>query len=309
MATNTLNGLTADIISQATLPVLLPGLARLQTFSTDFSSEVQSAGETVVTRTPSAFTASTWNSTNKYVAANSTTTPISVTLGDPKYVQVEFTPKEAAKIGFDRLRQIFIEPMAYAVVKGMQDAALALVVKDTGGDLDTNALLMANISSFDRSKVVTVAKTLSNSGNPEAGRSMHLGVDAYYQLISDNTVAQAFSIGGSEAIRNNAIGVLHGLNTYESQTIGSQVYSATSTLKGIGATKDAFMIASRAPAIMASDYADSVSVTEPTTGFTFVVSSWYNHDEGLHKLRAEWLYGVSILRKKSIVPILVGSAI
>lgn len=308
MATNTLNGLTADIISQATLPVLLPGLARLQTFSTDFSAEVQSAGETVVTRTPSTFTASTWNSTNKYVAANATTTPISVTLGDPKYVQVEFTPKEAAKIGFDRLRQIFIEPMAYAVVKGMQDAALALVVKDSG-ELDANALLMANISAFDRSKVVNVAKILSNASNPETGRSMHLGVDAYYQLIADNTVAQAFSIGGSEAIRNNAIGTLHGLNTYETQSIGSAAYSGTSTLKGIAATKDAFMIASRAPAVMASDYADSVAVTEPTTGFTFVVSSWYNHDEGLHKLRAEWLFGAAILRKKSIAPILVGTAI
>jgi len=302
---NTLNGLTSDIISQATLPALLPGLLRLQTFSTDFSAEIANAGETVVTRTPGTFSAGTWDSTNKYASSNATTSAISVSLGDPKYVQVEFTPKQAATIGFDRLRQIFVEPMAHAVVKSMTDAALALVVTDSG-DLDANEIhLTGGDTDFDRAKVVEVAKKMSSNNLSEQGRSLHLGVDLYYNLIADNTVAQAFSIGGSEVIRNNAVGSLHGLSVYETQNIGTQAYSGSKILRGIASTRNGFMIVNRAPAVAAGTAADIVTATEPTTGFTFTISSWFNQDEGLHKLRAEWLYGVSILRKKDIVPITI----
>lgn len=306
---NTLNGLTSDIIAQATLPALLPGLARLQTFSTDFSAEVATSGETVVTRKPGTFSASTWNATDKYQSSNATTSAISVTMGDPSYVQVEFTPKEAAKVGFDRLRQIFIEPMAHAVVKSMTENALSKIVHD-GGDLDANAILLANASDFDRADVVAVAKKMSSNNLAETGRSLHLGVDLFYSLIADNTVAQAFSIGGSEVIRNNAVGTLHGLSVYESQQIAYQVYKTDkSTLKGVAATQSAFMVVSRAPAIQASTYADVALATDPNTGFTFAISSWYNHEEGLHKLRAEWLFGTSILEKKAIIPILVGTEV
>lgn len=301
---NTLNGLTSDIIAQATLPALLPGLARLSTFSTDFSAEVANSGETVVTRKPGTFTASTWNATDKYQSSNATTSPISVTMGDPSYVQVEFTPKEAAKIGFDRLRQIFIEPIAHAVVKSMTADALSKIVNDSV--LNQNAVVLANVTDFDRADVVAIAKKMSANNLPEQGRSLHLGVDLFYNLIADNTVAQAFSIGGSEVIRNNAVGTLHGLSVYESQQIGDQAYDVSSTLKGVAATKSAFMVVSRAPAVQASTYADVALATDPNTGFTFAVSSWYNHDEGLHKLRAEWLFGTSILEKKAIVPVLVG---
>lgn len=301
---NTLNGLTADIIAQATLPALLPGLAKLQTFSTDFSAEVASSGETVVTRKPGTFTASTWNSSDKYLSSNATTTAISVTMGDPSYVQVEFTPKEAATIGFDRLRQIFIEPIAHAVVKSMTANALAKIVNDPV--LNANAIVLATIADFDRADVVAIAKKMSGNSLSEQGRSLHLGVDLFYSLISDNTVAQAFSIGGSEVIKNNAIGTLHGLSVYESQQIGDQAYDISSTLKGVAATKSAFMVVSRAPAVQASTYADIASATDTNTGFTFTVSSWYNHEEGLHKLRAEWLFGTSILEKKAIIPVLVG---
>ncbi|CAB4147299.1 hypothetical protein UFOVP510_22 [uncultured Caudovirales phage] len=301
---NTLNGLTSDIIAQATLPALLPGLAKLQTFSTDFSAEVATSGETVVTRKPGTFTASTWNSEDKYLSSNASTTPISVTMGDPSYVQVEFTPKEAAKIGFDRLRQIFIEPIAHAVVKSMTADALSKIVND--GVLNSNAIVLANASDFDRADVVAIAKKMSGNNLPEMGRSLHLGVDLFYNLIADNTVAQAFSIGGSEVIKNNAIGTLHGLSVYESQQIGDQAYDISSTLKGVAATKSAFMVVSRAPAVQASTYADIASATDPATGFTFTISSWFNQDEGLHKLRCEWLFGTAILEKKAIIPVLVG---
>lgn len=306
---NTFVNLTADIIAQKSLTLMQPNLAQLKTLSIDFSSEVASAGETVKTRLAGAVTSSTWDATNKYQSQNATTSGVQVTLGDPSYSQLEFTPKEVATIGFDRLVTLFMEPLSYAVVKSMQTDLLSKVVSDSGV-LDANALALASISSFDRSKVIELNKKMSNNALPEEGRVQHLGPDAYYALITDNTVAQAFSIGGNEVIRNGRIGRLHGNDFYEVQSIGAQVYKAGATpvlLKGIAGNKEGFMIASRAPAVSAGTNADVAIATDPATGFTFMVSKWFNVDEGKHKIRAEWLFGTALAQKKCIYPIVQGT--
>lgn len=301
---NTLVNLTAEVIAQQSLRLMQPNLAQLATVTTDFSAEVAQSGETVKTRLAGSLTSSTWNSTNKYVSQNATTTGVSVTLGVPTYSQIEFNPTEAAVIGFDKLTNLFMQPMAYAVVKSMQDALLAKIANDA--TLNANAIVLADIADFDRAQVIELNKKMSAQALPEEGRVVHLGPEAYYALISDNTVAQAFSIGGNDVIRNGRIGRLHGNEFYEVQSIGSQAYDGTSTIKGFAGTKDGFIIVNRAPAVAAGTNADIALATDPATGFTFMVSKWFNVDEGLHKVRAEWLFGVELAQKKAVFPILEG---
>ena len=64
-----------------------------------------------------------------------------------------------------------------------------------------------------------------------------------------------------------------------------------------------FVIASRAPAVQASTYADVAIATEPTSGFSFAVMSWFNPDDGLHKIRVEWLKGTAICDQARTAPI------
>lgn len=303
---NTLVNLTAEIIAQESLRLMQPNLARLTTMATDFSSEVASSGETVKTRLAGELTTSTWNGTDKYQSQNATTTGVSVTLGEPKYSQIEFNPKEAAVIGFDRLVTLFMQPMAYAVAKTVQDDIWSKVVSDAGV-LDANSIVLADIDDFDRSQVIALNKKMSGRSLPEEGRVVHLSPDAYYALIADNTVAQAFSIGGNEVMRNGRIGRLHGNEFYEVQSIGTQTYKSGAILKGIAGTKDAFILVNRAPAVAAGTNADISVATDPNTGFSFMVSKWFNVEEGLHKVRAEWLFGTAIAQKKAIFPILEGS--
>lgn len=301
---NTLLNLTADVIAQESLRLMQPNLALLSTVSTDFSSQIATSGETVKTRLAGSLTTSTWDAMGKYQSQAASTTGVSVTLGEPTYSQIEFNPKEAAVIGFDRLATLFMQPMAYAVVKSMQDELLGKIVNDA--TLNANAIVLADINDFDRSSVIALNKKMSQQAIPEEGRVVHLGPEAYYALISDNTVAQAFSIGGNEVMRNGRIGRLHGNDFYEVQSVGSAAYDVTSTVKGFAGTKDGFIIVSRAPAVSAGTHADIATATDPVTGFTFMVSKWFNVEEGLHKVRAEWLFGTAIAQKKAIFPILQG---
>lgn len=296
---NTLAGLSSDIIAQETLRALLPKLARLSVVATDFSSEVAQAGETVTTRIPSSVSSSTYSS--GYTSTNAVTTAKSVTLGEPTYVQMEFKPKEVATIGFNRLADIFIEPASNAVVKSIFDDCFGLV---TAANLPSAVpVYNAAITGFDRADVIAVAKQMTKANVSPEGRNAFISADAHAALVSDNTISQAFSIGGSEVIRSSRLGQLHGIEFFETNLLGSQTYSSGKTLHGFAATKEAFIVVSRAPAVQASTYADFAIATDQDSGFSFGVMKWFDPNTGLHKLRMEWLKGVALGNGAVIVPI------
>lgn len=296
MSTNTFAGLSADIIAQAGLKTLLPKLARLSVLSTDFSSEVAQSGETVVTRIASPFTSSTY--AGSYVSANAVSTAKSVTLGEPDYVQIEVKPKEAATYSFDRIVDTFLEPAANAVVKSIFDKAFSEVTAANG--IGTFKDLGANPADFDRADVVALAKTMSDANIDPEGRILMLGVAPYSGLVSDNTVAQVFSLGGSEVMRENNVGRLHGVDIYETNIIGTGVggsifqFNDDSAVAGVAGNKSSFIVVSRAPAVSAATYADISVATDPASGFSFAVMKFFDPVSGKHFLRLEWLTGVAL---------------
>lgn len=299
MATNTLNGLTADILAAEAVRALTPGLQGLAPLSLDFSAEIAGGGDTVKTRKPGAYTASTY--AGSYTSANSTASAITVTLDEPDYVQAEFKPKEVASIGLATLQRTFFPEMANAVVKSMLDAAFAEVT--SANVTSISPIYQADISTFDRSKVLAARKALTKANVPEDRRVLLLSADAYEALGSDDKISLALNIGTPDVMRSGAIGRLAGFQVIETNLLGSDEFSTGKTLHGIASDNRAFVIASRAPAVQAATYADIALATEPTSGFTFAVMSWFNVDEGLHKLRVEWLKGVSICDQARIAPI------
>lgn len=297
MSTNTFAGLSADIIAQAGLKTLLPKLANLSVLSTDFSSEVAQSGETVVTRIASPFSASTY--AGSYTSSNAVSTPRSVTLGEPDYVQIEVKPKEAATYSFDRIVDTFLEPAANAVVKSIFDKAFSKVTMANSVAAFKN--LGADPTDFDRADVVALAKTFSDSNVSPDGRILMLGVAPYSGLVSDNTVAQVFSLGGSEVMRNNSVGRLHGIDIYETNLLGTGTgtasifaYDDDFAVCGVAGNKSSFIVVNRAPAVSAATYADIATATDPDSGFSFAVMKFFDPVSGKHFLRMEWLTGVEI---------------
>lgn len=299
MATNTLNGLTADILAAEAVRALTPGLQGLRPLSLDFSAEIAGGGDTVKTRKPGLYNSSTYN--GSYTAANSSATAITVTLGEPDYVQAEFKPKEVASIGLATLQRTFFPEMANAVVKSMLTAAFAEV---TSAKVTSIApVFNADIVDFGRASVLEARKKLTKANVPEDGRILLLSADAYEALGSDDKISLALNIGSPEVMRSGTIGRLAGFNVIETNLLGTQAFASGKTLHGIASDNRAFVIASRAPAVQASTYADVALATEPTSGFSFAVMSWFNPDDGLHKIRVEWLKGVGICDQARIAPI------
>lgn len=297
MSTNTFAGLSADIIAQAGLKTLLPKLSALSVLSTDFSSEVAQSGETVVTRIASPFTASTY--AGSYASANAVSTAKSVTLGEPDYVQIEVKPKEAATYSFDRIVDTFLEPAANAVVKSIFDKAFAEVTDANG--IVAGKDMGATPTDFDRADIVAIAKELSLANVPAEGRVLMLGVSPYSGLVSDNTVAQTFSLGGTEVMRNNNVGRLHGIDIYETNLLdGSVTFDTGKELLGVAGNKSSFLVVSRAPAVSAATYADIAVATDPDSGFSFAVMKFFDPVSGKHYLRLEWLTGVALGNKDTI---------
>jgi hypothetical protein len=303
MSTNNFAGLSADIIAQAGLKTLLPKLAGLQVLSTDFSADVAQSGETVVTRIASPFTASTY--AGSYASSNAVSEARSVTLGEPDYVQIEVKPKEAATYSFDRIVDTFLEPAANAVVKSIFDKAFGLVTSTnlTGA----TPVSLASDGDFDRSDIIAIATQLSSKNVAPEGRSLMLSVANYGGLVSDNTVAQVFSLGGSEVMRNNNVGRIHGLDVYETSLLGGTSFayeSGVSDLGGIAGNKSSFIVVNRAPAVSAATYADFAVATDPDSGFSFAVMKFFDPVSGKHFLRLEWLTGVALGNKNTIVPVI-----
>jgi hypothetical protein len=281
---NAIGGLTLNLVAEESLRTLVPQLAPLTKIAvTDFGAYVAERGTTVHTRYAGKFTAQNYSRATGFVESDAVSTDVPVTLVDQKHVTVAFTDYEVATLSLERLRRLFMAPMANAVVKSLFDQVLTKVDDDFEAGYDGAQ------SGFNRIAVSNIAKSLTLANLPQEGRAALVSPDAYQQLISDPVIAQAFSIGTSDVIRGNRLGMIHGIDFYEYN--GFDAAGIEAGLNGVVSCKEGLVVVTRVPAAPTTGGGEQTIVTDPDSQFSYALRYWYDWSAGLHKLSANWLIG------------------
>lgn len=281
---NAIGGLTLQLVAEESLRTLVPQLQPLTKIAvTDFGAYVAERGTTVHTRYAGKFTASNYDRATGFVSSDAISTDVPVTLAEQKHVTIAFTDYEVATLSLERLRRLFMAPMANAVVKSLYDQVLLKV------DGDFDAGYSGSQAAFNRIAVSNIAKSLTKANLPQEGRCALISPDAYQQLISDPVIAQAFSIGTTDVIRGNRLGMIHGVDFYEYN--GFDVSGIETGLNGVVSCKEGLVVVTRVPASPTTGGGEQTIVTDPDSQFSYALRYWYDWSAGLHKLSANWLVG------------------
>jgi hypothetical protein len=282
---NTLGGFNLEVIAQEALTTLLPKLPQTSIFATDFSNYVATEGETVTTRIAGTFTAVDFNPSVGYAPQAGTSTGISVVMNKHKEVTIEMTEKEVASYSLERIRDLFMVPMAHAILRSFYDEAFAKITVANYANEAFNGAL----NTFDHTKVADITTQMSID-NLQDDRNLMLTPVIYGNLVKDPVVAQAFSIGTTDVLRESRIGRLHGLDIYETNILPTNGEG----LKGFACTPEAMLIVSRVPSAPTSGGGEVTNVTDPATGFTFQLRFWFDWNMGKYKLTATWMLGSAV---------------
>lgn len=282
---NSLAGINLAQIGQKSLAALLPRLAPLRAFTTDFSSDIAVSGGSVTTRVPTALTTGALTTGYAANAQTATTTAKTITLGAVKGLVIGFTDEEWSKSSIN-LHNVFIRPGVNAIANGMIDDALALVTASNYGA----AAFTGAASTFDADDAADLATVLSTANVDRDGRFLMLSPSYYGYLAKDTAIQAAYAYGTNEAIRDNRIPRVHGMDVIEYTDIPSNAEN----LVGLCGGPEGIIIAARSPAVPEGFPGMIETITDPESGFTFQVRKWYSADDGQHYLSMAAISGVAV---------------
>jgi hypothetical protein len=285
MPTNTLGGVNLAALAEQSLDCLVDVLPRLQVFSTDFSADIASAGESVSTRVATQPTSASLATGYAANAQNSTTSAKTVTLGAVTGSVLGFSDAEWSKSNIN-LYDVFLKPGINAVANDMIDDVLAVITAANFGA----AAFTGAAAGFDEDDVADIGKVLTDAKVPKGSRSLVLSTAYYNALLKRDAVKLAYAIGGTEAIRQGIIPNISGFQVLEYTDIPSN----SENLVGFACAPQGIIIAARSPAVPANFPGEIMDVTEPDSGFTLQLRKWYSADDGQYYLSMAAMWGVAV---------------
>ena len=279
-------GIPLTVIAQETLPVLQKLLPKFSAFTSDFSGDASPVATAVVTRIPSVITAQDWATGTGYATMPATSSAVTITLNNHKHITLGFTDVELQQGGLAMLQRTFVTPAIFGVVNAMASTVFTMV--------SCSNFPMVGYSgsafTFDNFSSAIQALDLSGSQGP---RNVILNTPTYFSLLSD--VKQNYVIGDSSVIREGVIGNLAGAQVWEVPgfTNGGAIAGALDS--GFACTPSGIAIAARVPQVPGNlAYGEIASVTEPKSGFTIQLRSWYDMTLGQTKFSTTVIYGAAV---------------
>ena len=280
---NSLGGINLSLIAQSALDNLSSQHPPVSAFSTDFSSEIADVGESISTRIATAVTAG--DATSGYTAADVTSSAKTVTLNKHKHFTMAFTDLEIAKGGMNMLERTFVRPGTHSVINAMVDDLMALVVNSEFGNVVTVAA-----AGFGADDVATLAGDLTTLNVPKNERSLIILPTYYANLAQDNAIQASYASTLDDSLRDHSVPRVHGFNVYEY----SDIPTNSENLAGFACGPEALLIASRQPAIPQNWSGAVESATDPDSGLTIQLRSWYEGKDGKQYITMTVIYGVLV---------------
>lgn len=285
----------STLVAIRTLELLTLNFPLLSSIWTDFSDQVVTYGDTLITRTVGIPAVATYNtSTGWPTPSTATTTDVSITYDQFKGVPIQF---QAHVIG-STVRRLFDEvapAQTYALGKDIVDYIYALITSAY-----TNTSTAVGLGTFGRSTVIDVGGILDDAANPDMGRFLLLARPYYSALSKDNAIIQLATFQKAELITQ-------GMSPTTMQDVeGFRVIKAVNlpatsiggkTLKGFAGTKSSLVLGTR----LSADYVNALPgasngtlqvVTTPG-GFSANLVQYVNHGAATAVQRLEIMYGAS----------------
>lgn len=277
---NTLQNISAAEISQRSLETLMDVLPALSVFTTDFSAEIATEGESVTTHIASQPVSAAITGGYAAAARDATLTSRKVEMGDPEGIVLSFTDSEWSKSNIN-LMDRFIRPGVNAVAAGMIKKCLDLVTA-------TNVTnVKAFTGTFDSDSLADVGEQLTTQ-KVGLDRGMILNPSLYTKLLKDDAVKNASAYNGDGAIKYGKIGQLAGFSPI------IQYNAMPSTLQGFAGGKEGIILVERVPAVPANFPGDIETVSDPESGISLQIRRWYSADLGKYFLAMLIMAGAAI---------------
>lgn len=258
-----------SVYAADSLPQLIAESPVLSSFTTDFSAELASGGNSVVTRVPTTTYTANDTDANGYVALAATASSVTCTLKQ-RDITHAFSELEWQNQG--QILNTFVPTMTKAMFNYVTNDVLSAV---TFANFATS--LSSSAAAFSGSTVAKAAQLLSTNLVPATDRA--LIIPPTYKETLVNTVNQAYFINPSATYSQYA-----GMTVYEYAN-----FPTTDNLKAIAAHKSAIAVATRIPSF--GPNVQQEVMTDPKSGLSIAFRTWHSPDTGKWKLACSLIYG------------------
>jgi len=297
---NTLTNINGTIIAQDSFEAFKAGLVGTQAFSTGFDAEAGQKMSSVYVPVITARTAGAYSSS--YESGDTTITGTQITLDQHYHCASHLTDVEAGKTPVNAFAAMSAEA-AYAEGKNIFQAALALFVAATYGDVDGTSKIIKPASSFGIDDVADMIKLLGKR-NARGTMSLICDLDYAAALVKDSGVQNAAARGATDVIQDGWFNLpLLGIRVYKTNAFPSAL-----TNESCGAV---LVVPSAAGVALRPVYPQSQdaqnaglffeTVTEEESMLTIGYRQWYNTATGTLWNTYEGLYGVKAIQTAGAV--------
>jgi hypothetical protein len=279
-----LNGVFLAQIAQQSLPFLTNAFAPLRGITTDFSTDVASAGSSVTTRfatVPSVVSISSVG----YVPVAGDTTAKTITLDQHRGVTLGFTDIEVlqSSINFERL---FLAPMLQALGADMFGQLWNLVTSS-----NFTQSITSTAANFDRSDLIDLSTVLTGTLKaPKIGRAFICNPDFYGALLKTLNSAEIPGITPDKA--DGIVPRVSGLDVYQSDLCDNN----SQNLGAFACHSSALIMAARRvnPEAALQDSIQIAEVVVPDLGLPITYRMFYDRALGKTCINVSCIWGVSV---------------
>ncbi|HRE83871.1 MAG TPA: hypothetical protein PLN52_22700 [Opitutaceae bacterium] len=290
LAANSLGSLTGDLVSMRALSLLKVKFPVLTRVTTDFTPDQAKQGQVVKTRVLHIPACTTYSDTTGWGSSDASMTDVSLTIGQPRGVQIELSSSEIGKTN----RNLFgeqVEAMLYALGRDLVGAVYALMTEANFPDALT--LPVANVS---RATLVSIASAALNSrAVPQARRTLLVNLDAHEKLLNDGPIVQLGIHQKNKIFSESVLPELSGFECFRAVNLPT-----TGNLHSFAMQSSAIVLATRVP----EDYTKGVPaeavhgatslVTDEDTGFSVMKVDFVDHKLAKAFSRMSWAYGCGV---------------
>lgn len=280
---NTIAGVNLATIAQESLEGLSSLFAPLSALTTDFSSDIRNAGESVTTRYPTKPSAADMSAGYKSAAADVTMTAATISLDTHYGFTYGFTDVERSKSSVN-LNNLFVQPALQALGDKVFGDVWNLV---TAANFSTSSAITA--ANFDRDDLVDLGATLTSTLKaPQSGRAIFMNPSYYASLVKTLNSAEFPGIIADKA--EASVPRVAKFDSYETDIADANAEN----LAAFAFQKNALLMAGRTvDSEMATEAGIEVeTVVIPGLGLPVQFRRWYDSD-GILYYNCNLLYGVA----------------
>lgn len=280
---NTIAGVNLAEIAQESLEGLSSLFAPLGALTTDFSSDIRNAGESVTTRYPTKPTAADMSAGYKSAAADVAMTAATINLDTHFGFTYGFTDVERSKSSVN-LNNLFVQPALQALGDKVFGDVWNLV---TAANFASSSVITA--ANFDRDDIVDLGATLTATKKaPQQGRSIFMNPTYYGSLVKTLNSAEFPGLIGEKS--DAIVPRVAKFDSYETDIADAN----GENLAAFAFQKNALLMAGRTvDSEMATQAGIEVeTVVIPGLGLPVQFRRWYDSD-GILYYNCNLLYGVA----------------